>query len=72
MGTELLSIFQDYRNMSGQVVNFEKTNILFSSNVSKYVKEKLAVYWQTQHIFSEKYLELLTMVGRVKIGLFSL
>ena len=52
-GTELLSILQDYKNVSGQVVNFEKTNILFSLNVSKYVKEKLAVDWQTQHIFFE-------------------
>ena len=63
----MLQILQTYEKALGQVINFEKSAILFSPNVRRELKQSLL---ETCYIvtvaFIEKYLGFPTMIGRAK------
>ena len=64
---EILGIFNKYGQASGQKINFDKSFILFSSNVSQQTQNQILEWFDINSIvFSEKYLGLPFMVGRSK------
>lgn len=68
----LKGIFYCYAATSGQVFNFEKSSMLFSSGTSQIPKEEFKNIFRlnvvTKH---ERYLGLPSMVGRKKISFFN-
>lgn len=68
----LKGIFYSYAAASGQVFNFEKSSMLFSSGTSQIQKEEFKNVFRlnvvTKH---ERYLGLPSMVGRRKISFFN-
>ena len=59
------NVLQLYEKCSGQVINFEKSAILFSGNTRLGVKEEIQELFGVQETTNfEKYLGLPTMVGR--------
>ncbi|XP_024164012.1 uncharacterized protein LOC112170994 [Rosa chinensis] len=68
---ELLEVLETYRRASGQLVNFAKSSVVFSKNVSEEVKEEISGTLGVEVVAShEKYLGLPTYVGRKKTSTF--
>ncbi|XP_061998976.1 uncharacterized protein LOC133716286 [Rosa rugosa] len=68
---ELLEVLAIYRRASGQLVNFAKSSVVFSKNVSEEVKEEISGTLGVEVVAShERYLGLPTYVGRKKTSTF--
>lgn len=68
----LKTIFNDYAPASGQVFNFEKSSLFFSSGTSQSQVEEIKRIFGLNVVYKhEKYLGLPSMVGRRKIRFFS-
>ncbi|XP_061999224.1 uncharacterized protein LOC133716539 [Rosa rugosa] len=64
-------VIETYGRASGQLVNFDKSSVVFSKNVSEYMKGEVSSYLGVQVVAShEKYLGLPTYVGRKKTSTF--
>lgn len=59
-------VLQIYKSTSEQVINFDKSAILFSPNVQRKFKQQLLAKYTVA--FAKKYLGLPTMIGRAKNG----
>ena len=63
----LLEILEIYAKSSGQVVNFDKSTILFSPNERSDTKQQILNESRIHAVaFFEKYLGLSTMLGRTR------
>ena len=61
---EILGIIYKYGEASGQRINFDKSSILFSSNVSQQTQDQiLDCFGINSIVFSEKYLGLPPFYG---------
>lgn len=69
---ELKKIFDCYTAATGQIFNYEKSSMLFSSSTSqREVEEISSIFELTVVSKHEKYLGLPSMVGRAKISFFN-
>jgi len=58
-------MLRTYELASGQVINKDKSSVLFSPNTSNYTRQQMrAILSINQEAKSEKYLELPVTVGR--------
>ncbi|GMI81993.1 hypothetical protein HRI_001868600 [Hibiscus trionum] len=61
----LLSLLEDYERCSGQVINYSKSGIFFSSNCIEYTREDVCRILRVSNLICpEKYLGLPMVVGR--------
>ncbi|XP_062014504.1 uncharacterized protein LOC133731044 [Rosa rugosa] len=68
---QIHEVLEIYGRASGQLVNFNKSSIVFSKNVSVFVQEEVASLLGMEVVEShEKYLGLPTYVGRKKTATF--
>ncbi|XP_024171787.1 uncharacterized protein LOC112177760 [Rosa chinensis] len=68
---QILEVFETYGRASGQVVNFNKSSVVFSKNVSECMQDEVASLLGVEIVDShEKYLGLPTYVGRKKTATF--
>ncbi|XP_061993800.1 uncharacterized protein LOC133711713 [Rosa rugosa] len=68
---EIQDVIETYSRASGQLVNFDKSSVAFSKNVSEGLKEEVSSYLGVQVVeVHEKYLGLPTYVGRKKTDTF--
>ncbi|XP_027096192.1 uncharacterized protein [Coffea arabica] len=69
--TELMRVLQVYALGSGQLINLDKSSILFSKNVSPHVKHEICqVMGNMQSVTQGKYLGLPMVVARSKQQIF--
>ena len=67
----ILNALHKYGEASGQHINFTKSSILFSPNVSQQIQEDILDLTEIRSVvFTEKYLGLPSMVGRAKNNSF--
>ncbi|GMI95677.1 hypothetical protein HRI_003237000 [Hibiscus trionum] len=65
-------ILSAYERASGQLVNFSKSSIFFSSNTSTHIRNHISALFSVRFVSSmEKYLGLPTMVGKNKKAAFA-
>lgn len=65
--SNVLKVLQSYAKCSGQLVNFEKSRVYFSSNVDMRNKLDVEIILRVHHADNwEKYFGLPCMVGRNK------
>ncbi|XP_061999168.1 uncharacterized protein LOC133716477 [Rosa rugosa] len=68
---QIQDVIETYGRASGQLVNFDKSSVVFSKNVSDYMKEEISSLLGVEEVEShEKYLGLPTYVGRKKTSTF--
>ena len=69
--TELMRVLQVYAIGSGQLINLDKSSILFSKNVSPVVKQEICqIMGNMQQVSQGKYLGLPMVVTRTKEQIF--
>jgi hypothetical protein len=69
--TKIKEILQTYEAASGQAINFQKSEILFSKNTPEVDKEEIKnVFQVTTTMGSGKYLGMPSMIGRNKKAMF--
>ncbi|MDD0148652.1 hypothetical protein PSY31_23485, partial [Shigella flexneri] len=68
---EIQNVIGTYGTASGQLVNFSKSSVVFSSNVSEIMREEVFEFLGVEVVAShEKYLGLPTYIGRKKTAMF--
>ncbi|XP_062013879.1 uncharacterized protein LOC133730268 [Rosa rugosa] len=68
---QIQDVIETYGRASGQLVNFDKSSVVFSKNVSDNMKEEVSSLLGVEVVEShEKYLGLPTYVGRKKTATF--
>ncbi|XP_062028303.1 uncharacterized protein LOC133744174 [Rosa rugosa] len=68
---EIQDVIGTYGRASGQLVNFNKSSVIFSSNVSEGMRDAVSELLGVEVVVShEKYLGLPTYVGRKKTAMF--
>ena len=68
---EIVHILRQYGDASGQQVNFAKSELSFSPNVSPVRREEIQLILGVREVEKhEKYLGLPTMIGRSKKAIF--
>ena len=71
-GNRVLKVLVDYEKESGNKLNKEKTSLFFSRNTSREIQEEIKEIFVAQIIHKhERYLGLLSLVGKGKIKAFS-
>lgn len=69
---ELKKVFDYYTAASGQIFNYEKSSMFFSSSTSQQLGEEISnIFYLAVVSKHEKYLGLPSMVGRAKISFFN-
>ncbi|XP_062010699.1 uncharacterized protein LOC133727086 [Rosa rugosa] len=68
---QIQDVIETYGRASGQLVNFNKSSVVFSKNVSEFMQEEVSSLLRVEIVDShEKYLGLPTYVGRKKTETF--
>ncbi|XP_072064316.1 uncharacterized protein [Arachis hypogaea] len=68
----LLKLFRDYEEVSGQVINLDKSSVFFSKNTPLSVRDQLAALLSIPHVGCQnKYLGLPAVVNRSKKETFN-
>ncbi|XP_062006063.1 uncharacterized protein LOC133723263 [Rosa rugosa] len=70
-GIEIQDVIETYGRASGQLVNFDKSSVVFSRNVSNFMQDEVSSLLGVEVVEShERYLGLPTYVGRKKTATF--
>ncbi|XP_024171861.1 uncharacterized protein LOC112177844 [Rosa chinensis] len=68
---QIQNVIETYGRASGQLVNFDKSSVVFSKNISSFMQEEVSSLMGVEVVAShERYLGLPTYVGRKKTSTF--
>lgn len=69
--TKLKEVLEMYGQASGQMINFQKSGVMFSSNVDSVVRDELSrILGVSQALNTSRYLGLPSLIGRKKKIIF--